>query len=299
MRVLHFSDIHVGVPLGRVPAGKWLSKRALGGLHLAVGRGSRFAAAREKVAALAEFARREKVELVIFTGDYTALGLDEEFRLAREAVTPLMNLGGSYLNVPGNHDLYVAQVVQDRRFEHYFGDTLASDLPASTNGSPWPLVRLPHPDVAVVAVDSARPNPPWLSTGRVPEDQLRGLARTLADARVRDRFVFVATHYAPRLADGGPDRRLHRMDNADAFLSACAGIRRGAILCGHVHHRFHVRVPGVAAGIFCGGSATLAQREGAWLFEVDPLSACAIPVRWQGATYATLPEARVDLPNPV
>ena len=35
MRVLHFSDVHVGMPLGQVPLHRWIGKRALGVLRSA------------------------------------------------------------------------------------------------------------------------------------------------------------------------------------------------------------------------------------------------------------------------
>jgi 3',5'-cyclic AMP phosphodiesterase CpdA len=287
MRFLHFSDIHVDTPLARVPLRKWFSKRVLGGIHLAIGRGRLFADAPRKLEALVAFARESRVDAVIFSGDYTALGLDPEFERARSAVEPLISTPAGFVNVPGNHDLYVPHVVRARRFEHFFGDTLGTDAPEHAVEGPWPLVRLIGDDVAVVAVDSSRPNPPWRSTGRIPEPQLAALRVVLRDERVRGRFVFVVTHYAPCLADGGPDRRLHRLDNADAFLDACSGVERGAILCGHVHHRFHVRPAGSPLPVFCAGSTTIDGREGAWLFDVDGSAAVGTPVAWDGGRYDT------------
>ena len=90
VRILHFSDIHVGLRLSEVPLGKWFSKRAVGGLNLLLGRRNLFSEAREKLAALADFKRGHAIDLVIFTGDYTALGLGGEYGAARAAVEPLM-----------------------------------------------------------------------------------------------------------------------------------------------------------------------------------------------------------------
>jgi 3',5'-cyclic AMP phosphodiesterase CpdA len=123
--------------------------------------------------------------------------------------------------------------------------------------------------VALVAVNSARPNPqPWRSSGAIPPAQLAALVKVLADDRVRDRFVFVITHYAPRLANGKPDKLMHGLDNADELLSICADLPRGAILHGHVHRCFRVRVPGVRPAMFGAGSTTQDGREGLWLFEI-------------------------------
>ena len=76
MRVLHLSDVHVSVPLGRMPWHQMANKRLLGALNLALRRGRQFAHSREKLAALAEFSVAQSVDLVIVTGDYTALGTE-------------------------------------------------------------------------------------------------------------------------------------------------------------------------------------------------------------------------------
>ena len=52
MRILHFSDIHIGIKLHRVPVSRWLSKRAVGGLNLLLGRQRHFLDARRKIKAL-------------------------------------------------------------------------------------------------------------------------------------------------------------------------------------------------------------------------------------------------------
>lgn len=294
MRVLHFSDIHVGASPARMPLQDWLGKRAIGRLNLLRGRGRLFRDGRAKLEALARFQRAQRVDLVIFSGDYTALGLESEFEAARQAVQPFMAAPLGFVNVPGNHDVYLADALRQRRFERHFGDTLGTDLPEHRADGSWPLVRLVGPDLAAVAVNSARPNlAPWRSSGRIPDLQLSALRRLLDDERVRTRFVFVVTHYAPRLRDGRPDSRAHGLDNAGDFLAACAGLARGAILCGHVHHAYQVRVEGVRAPIFCAGSAVMAGREGAWLFEAGARTVVATPVRWRDGGFVLLADSAV------
>ena len=49
----------------------------------------------------------------------------------------------------------------------------------------WPLVRLIGDSVAVVCVNSARPNPqPWRSSGRIPDTQIKALRDVLRDPRL-------------------------------------------------------------------------------------------------------------------
>jgi len=295
MRILHFSDPHIGIRLRNVPLQRWLSKRALGGLHLFLGRGRYFLEAREKLAALDEFRREQRIDLVICTGDYTALGLERELRDARAAVDPLLRAPLGYIGVPGNHDLYIADVVRQKRFEKFFGDTMGTDLPDSLVNEHWPQVRLLGDEVAVIAVNSSRPNPPWRSSGSIPRKQLAALRDLLGDARLSGRFVFVITHYAPRLANGRPDRLRHGLVNADVFLQACAGATRGAILCGHVHHCFRVAVPQTPLPIFCAGSTTVAGREGLWVFEVKRGVARATRGCWDGGAYRLVTDSAQEV----
>jgi hypothetical protein len=182
--------------------------------------------------------------------------------------------------------------VREGRFERHFGDTMTTDLPELAVDGDWPLVRLLGAETAIVALASARPNPePWRSSGRIPPRQLAATTQLLADPRLASRFVFLATHYAPRLADGRPDTRGHGLENAEDLLSAIASVERGVLLHGHIHRCYTVRVPGVGPSLFGAGSATYSGHEGCWLFEVLPAAtATTRRGRWRDGTW-TLDEA--------
>lgn len=296
VRALHISDIHVDVPFTSIPWQSWLGKRALGGGNLWLRRGKHFRRTREKLAALDRFRREHEVDLVICTGDYTVLGTEAELIAAREAIDPLTRAPLGFVTVPGNHDVYVGDALG--RFEARFGDLLHTDMPEHVSDGPWPLVRFVGDSVAVVAVNSARPNPQlWRSSGMIPPRQLLALARILRDPRVRNRFVFVITHYAPRLADGRPDTPLHGLVNAEELLRICADLPHGAILHGHVHRCFSVRVPGVRPTLFGAGSTTQDLREGLWLFDVGSSGMRASRGGWDGERYVLTGED-VDVPWP-
>jgi 3',5'-cyclic AMP phosphodiesterase CpdA len=297
MRILHFSDIHLPARLLSIPFKDWMGKRILGGANLVLGRARKFAEGYQKLVVLDRFRCELDVDLVICTGDYTSLGTRAELRNARKAVEPLMQAPLGYLNLPGNHDLYVFDVLRQKRWEENFGDTLHTDLPHyAVDQGHWPFVSLVGDDVAVVGVNSARPNPqPWRSSGKIPRPQLEALEKVLADRVLLDRFVFVLTHYAPRAEDGGPDHRLHGLVNADDFLAVCANLSRGAILCGHIHRRFMVRVEGVKPPIFCAGSATKSGYEGVWLFDIEGRQVRATPGAWRNGGYVLDPSAAVEV----
>ncbi len=285
-RVLHLSDVHVDVPLWQMPWAQMVNKRLLGAANLVLRRHKHFAQARQKLASLAELAAEHAVDAIVCTGDYTALGTEPEIIAARAAIDPLTRAAPVFVTVPGNHDLYMPDSVRDSRFERHFAALLGTDAPELRVDAIWPTVKLVGRDVAVIAVNSARPNPePWRSSGRIPDAQLDALPRIIDDPRLRDRFVFVVTHYAPRRPDGTPDRRSHGLDNAAALLRACSGIARGALLHGHIHWRFHLQVPEMRAWIFGAGSTTCSGREGLWLFDIEAGQARATPGTWATDRY--------------
>ncbi|MGE0787149.1 MAG: metallophosphoesterase [Sandaracinaceae bacterium] len=293
MRVLHVSDLHVSVPLGRMPATGWSRpKRLLGGFNLALRRHRLFEHAEEKIRDLARLADEQRIDLVICTGDYTALGTGIELAAARRAIEPLLHRPAGFVTVPGNHDVYVEDSLG--LFEQHFGDLLTTDAPELQRDGVWPLVRFIGDTVAVVAVSSARPNPQlWRSSGRIPAPQLEGLEDVLSDPRLRGRFVFVITHYAPRLANGKPDHYTHGLVNADELLRSVSKVSHGALLHGHVHRCYRLRVPGVGIPLVGAGSTTQAGSEGLWVFELEGTEAQIQRGRFTDGAY------RLDPPEPL
>ena len=288
-RVLHISDVHVDVPFGALPKRALLNKRIVGAANQWLRRGRRFRFTRDKLRALARFAEESDVDAVICTGDYTVVGTDPELAAARAAIEPLTRAPLGFATVPGNHDLYLDDGRGD--FALHFGDLLEGELGEHRVDGPWPAVRFFGDHVAVVAVSSARPNPQvWRSSGRIPDVQLDALRNVLADSRLTGRFVFVITHYAPRLADGRPDHFSHGLLNADAFLRASAPA--SAILHGHVHRCFHVRIRG-APPLFGAGSTTEDGVEGLWLFDIEPGEAIARRGRFDSGRYLLREEPSV------
>jgi len=286
LRVLHFSDTHVGLQIRHMQWKNWFSKRAIGAINLLRGRSRYFDKTEEKMAALIRFKEANNIDLVIHTGDYTALGLESELKLAKELVAPLMQPPQAYVTVPGNHDIYTHEGNSHYRFSGQFCSVLQNDLPEYCRGGHYPLVRLAGDDVAVIAVNSSRPNPwPWRSNGIIPQEQLDGLKEVLEDTRVKERFVFVITHYAPRLANGEADKKLHGLINADDFLETCKAVRKGALLCGHIHRTYQVALEGLSADLFCAGSATMEGHEGFWVYEVNHGKMEARSVVWHAGEY--------------
>jgi hypothetical protein len=78
-------------------------------------------------------------------------------------------------------------------------------------------------------------------------------------------------------------------------LAISAAARRGAILHGHIHWRYHVCVPETSLGLFCAGSTTHAGREGLWMYELGEGCATATPGTWDQTRYVLEHDQRIDL----
>jgi len=292
LRILHFSDIHVNIQIRHMHWKKWFSKRAVGAINLLRGRAKYFDDTEKKLAALVRFKEENNIDIVINTGDYTALGLKSELELAKQLLEPLMTPPQNYITVPGNHDIYVHEGNSHYRFSEQFCSVLQNDLPEYCRGGHWPLIRLLGKDAAVIAIDSARPNPlPWKSSGEISPEQLEALDTILKDERLKGRFLFVITHYAPRLSNGKDDEKLHGLVNADDFLEICKGIERGALLFGHIHKTYRLSIPELDSELFCAGSATMEGHEGCWVYELSGKNMQARQVGWDGSQYSFM-----DLP---
>lgn len=295
-KVLHVSDLHLEDGFPGVPLKSFINKRIVGLANLQFRRRRVFADAAQKVEALAAFSKEQGADLLICTGDYTALGTEPEIAYARKIIEPLTHAPLGFFTVPGNHDLYLRDTVEAGWFAEHFGGLMKTDLPEYAVDGVWPQVWFPVDGLAVVGVNSARANPkPTYSSGRIPDEQLEALTQILDDVRVRDRFVMIATHYAPRLANGRPDRPAHGLENADDLLAISAAARSGVILHGHIHWRYHVRVPETPLTLCCSGSTTHAGREGLWMFEIEDGVATATPGTWDQTRYVLEPDQAITI----
>jgi 3',5'-cyclic AMP phosphodiesterase CpdA len=271
MILAHLSDLHVR---GDHPIGlrRLLGKRATGYVNLRWRRGATHK--KWAVQALARELRRLGVDHVAITGDLSNLSLEDEFATARQLLSDDLGLSPDRVSiVPGNHDVYTRGAMIKRRFAHYFGPYLTSDLAGSAvdhPAGPFPFVRL-RGEIALVGLASAMPSPPMCSFGSVGAEQRGALARVLQSPEVRQRFPVVLLHH-PLFNPSSPFKTLRSgLHDAEALRALLPG--PVLALHGHLHHRL---VQGDAGGLLsCGAtSASLLsehpdQRAGFNLYEVD------------------------------
>jgi 3',5'-cyclic AMP phosphodiesterase CpdA len=260
VRLVHFSDIHVTAQHLGWQRADWLNKRLPGWFNLKwLGREQRFRDADRIVTALAEDIRHRRPDHIIFSGDATALGFDEE--LAR-AVALLGTAGPGALPgmaVPGNHDYYTPAVGVSGLFERYFAPWQKGER---VNSAIYPFAQhVGH--VWLVAVSSATGNRWfWDAAGSVGHEQTARLATLLERLGPGPRIL--VTHYPVCLASGSPERRWHRLRDLTDLVAVAV---RGDIclwLHGHRHGAYyHGHCDLAPFPVVCVGSAT---QSGLWTY---------------------------------
>jgi 3',5'-cyclic AMP phosphodiesterase CpdA len=257
LKLLHFSDPHIQLPDWRKrPLRKLGPLRALATVELWKGRGKDYDGALESLRAIVRDAA--EADHAVLTGDLTQLGLEEEFALAQEALSPLR---GKLTAIAGNHDRYPLGGTPNRCFERHFPEQAATTSVR---------VELLGDEAALLCVDSAGTlSWPVVSNGRLTTLALEALSLALRDPLLAGRCKLVLVHHAPLLRGGRRDWPHHSLRGAAALLRVAAEGGAEAILCGHVHDRFDVPAAPGRARVICAGSSTKRGEEGYWVLEVE------------------------------
>ena len=285
VKILQFGDVHLPLPAGALRApGAWRPRRIPAIANYFLLRGRHYAAAREKLAALRDFLRREGVEWIFYAGDSVAMGLESEFAAASPLLEEVFRAARrGAVAVPGNHDFYTPRSVRDFRRLLPWGQD--NDLPGLFPDFPGrPIVRFLPPDAAVVAFETACPHFFfWNSSGRLSRRTRDALRALLAHPRLAALgTVFLLTHYPPDDAD-----RFHGFRDADALAELLAGRKNLVFLHGHVHAagRRTVGPASAAIRVFCSGSLTKEGAESFWLHELEGGRLRSRRGRWSGGAW--------------
>lgn len=244
VRLVHFTDLHFTADPSSLKWRDLLSKRFLGWLNLTIlGRRADFAGAPRITRAFVEDLAEVRPDHLVCTGDLTGLSLPEENEAAREALAPLL-AAPNIVGIPGNHDVYVREAVEARRYEGAFGpwtrtDAVPADLPPGLRDLfPYPLVKLLGEDATVFLLRDTRPNSLLLSSGAVGPRQLEALEALLETPRFDRPLRVVALHYGLCRGDRSPDASHHALDDAAELRELLARKKVHLVLHGHLHRRF-------------------------------------------------------------
>ena len=287
-RLAHVTDPHFRSFDG-AHLGDFLGKRAVGALNLVVNRRRKHKM--QLLAALADDLRSEKPDHLALTGDLSNVSIEPEWRAALSWVEGLGTPPADVTIIPGNHDVYVPDVVARGTFERLFAPYQTRDVPDApelqANARPevraaasdgYPFVRLRGP-AALIAVNSCVATGDLGAWGQVGDAQRARLEAILTSPALAGRLRIVLIHHPPVKLKGGEDRNLRDRDALAAMLA-----RAGAdlVLHGHDHRDERATLPGpggrpipiVGAGSasYSGGPETRSR------FNVYELSEGAITV---------------------
>jgi 3',5'-cyclic AMP phosphodiesterase CpdA len=273
-RIAHVSDPHI---LTRTAA-HWrrllFNKRLTGYANLVLRRGR--VHRRDYLLSVLGAAARQ-ADHVVVTGDVTNLSLEHEYEEARALLGDVARRTEVTV-VPGNHDVYLHSVHENRRFAHHFGAFIGSDLPdlsTDLQAGPFPSVKLRGP-VAFIGVSSAIPRPPFVSAGRIGHRQIAAVNRVLAHPDVRGRMPILLLHHPPIVDRPQIAQLRDGLVDAPALRAALARLPRGLVLFGHVHvrRRWSLQTAAGALDLIAASGAALdhpdaSVRAGFNLYDVD------------------------------
>ena len=276
MRIAHLSDLHL-LALDGVPPRRFVGKRVTGWLNLRLRRGDKHKLAVAQHVARA--VRAHDIDHVVVTGDLSNLSLETEFEVVKSFLEHDVGFDPERLSlVPGNHDAYTRGAYKSRRFEHFFGAYITSDLPGAA-GVPevgrFPYVRL-RGDVAIIGLSTAVPSPPLVASGKLGKAQRMALHSLLAHREVRRRFPVLLQHHPWHNPAGARHRLLEGLLDAEEEAEVLKVIDRGLLLHGHKHRRIHRVIPTERGHIDAIGStsaslidADLDRMAGFNVYEID------------------------------
>ncbi len=224
MRVLHFGDIHVW----RCEfdwSDPFYPKRWLGWLNLAFRRRHHFPPHLGE--AVVAHILKQDVDLVIFTGDYSTMGLDSEFEKVAELVAPIREKWGDrFIEIPGNHDRYTPK--SQTRYDRWFPNGCIDGVRT------WSI----DAQTVVVGYDASRPFA-FRSNGDLTDALEAKLDAELA--RQAGKQVVLIGHYPYVNPPEHPEAWQHRLLGEERLTALVKKHRPVVYLHGHKHVRWELR----------------------------------------------------------
>eukprot|EP00871_Galdieria_phlegrea_P005665 jgi/Galph1/609/GphlegSOOS_G5339.1 len=263
LRIIHWTDVHFHVM--KLPNLLPTLKQAMGLVHLYVrGRKSEFNPM-ELIPVFIEQIEKLQPDLLIFSGDLTALALPAEFETALSVLSPLLK---KYPNImiAGNHDRYTKG--NECVMEQYFGEYMRggtnwkdSHWERQDGQETWPHVFDTGTGLKIITLDQARPSK-W-SFGENSKDQLQRLEELLQ--RYEPENCIVVGHYPVLDIDGTVFESFGRsLKDVRELYEVLRRQPPLAYLCGHDHEHYMQSM--AVAGRFvrflcCGNTSYVGERE--------------------------------------
>lgn len=257
VRLAHFSDLHLTSGRYSWQQEDWFNKRLAAWMNLRLlGRGHRFRHAEAVLEAMVADLQGRRPDCLLFSGDASAMGFDEEAELAARLLRVSEWPG---IAVPGNHDYCTKTAQRERVFERHFADWQVGHR---VDPDTYPFARKVN-GYWLVALCSATANRwPWDARGGVGREQRARLERLLDSLDDGPRVL--VTHYPVVRASGWPEPTVRHLRDLRDVLAVCRRCRVSLWLHGHVHGAYRFPAGRIAPfPIICAGSAT---QTGLWSY---------------------------------
>ena len=280
-RLAHVTDLHVRNFAG-ARLRDFLGKRAIGALNLALIRRRKYRM--DLLAALGEDLRARPHDHLVVSGDLGNVSLLSEWREARGWIERTDTLVENTTVIPGNHDVYVKEVVVSGAFEQVFAAYQSTDVRLFADTYPFARLR---GEIALVCANTCVPTGDLGAWGQMGGAQLRRVEALLAAPELRARFRVLVIHHPPVMQRPPENRNLR--DRA-GLVEMLARVGAELVLHGHDHRDEFAelagpdgrRIPVVGAGSasYAGAPEKCARYN---IYEIDGPRVEAITYAYDGA----------------
>jgi 3',5'-cyclic AMP phosphodiesterase CpdA len=272
IKIAHISDVHVWQPnlfttsrasvLHFLRNNSWKDlKQIQGYLNVQYNRGPDAYPSTTFIEAMKDMKSHESIQHMFITGDLTNIALYDEFKRVRELLneyylTSINEDPSLYASViPGNHDTYTHEAVDNDYFGKWFSDlqgtTLSNDsVNTNTTYDHFPNIKVLSNEsqhIVVIGLCSGRPTKPFYSAGQLGEKQLSDmqqlLSQTISELQQSDPkqhiYKIVLMHHPPVRRHTKSDKKelMHGLAKQDiiAFEQFCNSNDINLVLNGHTH----------------------------------------------------------------
>ncbi|HRW58977.1 MAG TPA: metallophosphoesterase [Chlamydiales bacterium] len=221
-RIFHISDLHLSkLTLNPI---HFFSKRWLGNLNLLLSRRKKFTS--EPINAFLQWAKKEKPDYIIITGDLSTTSRSREFEKALHFVKTLERFNIKVLLLPGNHDVYTKKAFAKKLFYTFFPKDPSNEIGVEK-------VQLDD-HLWYIGIDSAIATPLFSSRGLFSIKLEKALHKTLASIPKEDKII-LANHF-PFYQKGSIRKKLIRKDSLRHLIEEHPNIF--LYLHGHIHKHY-------------------------------------------------------------
>ncbi len=186
MRLAHISDLHFG-SFALSPF-QFFSKRWLGNFNFLLTRKRQFAY--NRLMALIELFKEEKITHVLITGDLSVTARNVEFSMGQRFVDLLNKEGFEVFTVPGNHDHYTRRSYRKRSFYRFFEGKYDANCPFNLRDH-----KISYTQVAdglwLVGLDTAVATPWTSSQGYFSIEAEENLEQALKQIPQNDKIILM------------------------------------------------------------------------------------------------------------